>query len=51
VAITPDLPFGVIDLAVCSTGHVLATGSDHVVRSFDGKTWRDVARGYTAADW
>jgi hypothetical protein len=49
--ITADLPFGVLDLAGCSTGHLLVTGSDHVVRSFDGKTWRDVARGYTAADW
>jgi hypothetical protein len=51
VEITPDLPFGVLDLAVSSSGHLLVTGSDHVLRAFDGTTWHDVARGYTAADW
>jgi WD40 repeat protein len=49
--LTGDLLVGVLDLAVSPTGYLLVTCSDHVVRSFDGTTWRDVARGYTAADW
>jgi hypothetical protein len=42
---------GIADLAISSTGHLLVTGGDDVVRSFDGTTWRVVAEGYTAADW
>jgi hypothetical protein len=45
------LLFGVLDLAVSKSGHLLVACSDHVLRTYDGRTWRDVARGYTAADW
>jgi hypothetical protein len=46
-----EVPGGVIDLAVSATGRLLATGTDHVVRTFDGTTWHEVARGYSAAAW
>jgi hypothetical protein len=45
------LSFSVADLAVSQTGHVLAIGTDHTLRVFDGRTWHELARGYTAADW
>ena len=45
------LGFAVADLATSRTGHLLVTGTDKVVRAFDGATWRRVAEGYTAADW
>jgi hypothetical protein len=49
--VTYDLPFDVADIGVSDNGWLIVTGTDHVVRSFDGTTWREIARGYSAADW
>jgi WD40 repeat protein len=49
--LTDALPFKVADIGVSDGGWLIVTGTDHVVRSFDGTTWREIARGYTAADW
>jgi hypothetical protein len=45
------LSFAVADLAVSQTGRVLTIGTDKVLRVYDGETWHELARGYTAADW
>jgi WD40 repeat protein len=49
--LTAPLPFGVADIGVSDAGWLIVTGTDHVVRSFDGTNWREIARGYSAADW
>jgi hypothetical protein len=45
------LEYGVADLAVAGSGHLLVTGTDGVLRGFDGSSWQEIGRGYTAADW
>jgi hypothetical protein len=50
-AVTTDLPFKIADIGVSDNGWLIVTGTDHVVRSFDGTNWREIARGYSAADW
>jgi WD40 repeat protein len=49
--LTLALPFKVADIGVSENGWLIVTGTDHVIRSFDGTNWREIARGYTAADW
>jgi hypothetical protein len=49
--LTAALPFKVADMGVSDNGWLIVTGTDHVIRSFDGTNWREIARGYSAADW